>query len=143
MMKQSAFLVISGVLLGTPAIAGETPAAQPIALEAEAQHTAYTEGIIANVKEMTETLKGVTDTATADAAAPKARELVKRNRDLVQRSKSLPLLSPATTAERRMLFVVQAKPLMADLRAEVARVLGNQCYNSDAMLQALAPLIHK
>ncbi len=143
MMKQPAFLVVSGLLLGTLAVAGETPATQPIALASEAQHTACTESIIANVKEMTETLKGGTDTATADAAAPKARELVKHNRDLVQRSKKLPMLSPATTAERRMLFTVQAKPLMANLRAEVARVLGNQCYNSDALLQALAPLVHK
>lgn len=137
-----ASIIVPCVLFGTLAAAQETPSTQPPAQTAEAQHKAFTKELLANVKEMTETLKSVTDTATADAAAPKAKELVQRNRDLMQGSKNLPQLTPDAAAQRA-LFAAQAQPAMAALRAEVSRVLNAECYNSNALLQALAPMIHK
>lgn len=138
-------IIVSCVLLGTLAVAQETapatPAAEPAA-SPQAQHQAFAKDIIGNVKEMTATLKGVTDTATADAAAPKAKELVALNKELMQASKNLPQLTPDAAAAQKALFAAQAKPAMADLRTELLRVLNNQCYNSDALLQALAPMIH-
>lgn len=138
-----ASIIVPCVLFGTLAVAQETPSTQPPAQTAEAQHEAFTKELLANVKEMTETLKSVTDTATADAAAPKAKELVQRNRDLMHGSKNLPQLTPDAAAAQRALFAAQAQPAMAALRAEVSRVLNAECYNSNALLQALAPMIHK
>ena len=142
-MIKIASIIVSGMLLGMPTVAQETapaPAAETAA--PEAQHRAFTEDIIANVKETTAAMKGITDTATADAAAPKVKELVQRNRELMQASKQLPQLTPDAAAAQKALFAAQAKPLMAELRAEFTRVLSAQCYNSDALLQALAPLVH-
>ena len=139
-----ASIIVSGVLCCTLAAAQDPAPAAPAAEQAspEAQHAAFTKDIIENVKEMTATLKGVTDTATADAAAPKAKALVARNRELMQASRQLPQLAPDTAAAQKALFAAQAKPAMADLRTELMRVLESQCYNSDALLQALAPMIH-
>lgn len=143
-MMKIASIIVSGVLCGTLAAAQEPAPAAPAAEHAtpEAQHAAFTKEIIDNVKEMTATLKGVTDTTTADAAAPKAKALVARNRELMQASRQLPQLTPDAAAAQKALFAAQAKPAMTDLRTELMRVLENQCYNSDALLQALAPMIH-
>lgn len=138
-----ATIIVTGMLLCMPAEAQE-PAAAPTAeaTTPEAQHAAFVKDLIANVNKLTETLKGITDTATADAAAPKVTELVARNKELMQASKNLPQLTPDAAAAQRALFAAQAKPAMADLRAAMAAVLTKECYGSKALLQALAPFVH-
>ena len=144
-----ASIVVTGMLLGMPAVAQETaaPAQTPAAPAAEAatpeaQHTAFVKELIANVNSLTETLKGINDTATADAAAPKVTELVAHNKELMQASKNLPQLTPDAAAAQRALFAQQAKPAMEGLRAALTAVVTKECYGSDALLQALAPIIH-
>ena len=144
-----ASIVVTGMLLCMPAVAQETaaPAQAPAAPAAEAatpeaQHTAFVKELIANVNSLTETLKGINDTATADAAAPKVTELVAHNKELMQASKNLPQLTPDAAAAQRALFAQQAKPAMAELRAALTAVVTKECYGSDALLQALAPIIH-
>lgn len=142
-----ASIIVAGMLLGMPTIAQEateqTPAAPAAeAATPEAQHAAFVKELIANVNNLTETLKGINDTATADAAAPKVAELVARNKELMQASKNLPQLAPDAAAAQRALFSQQAKPAMAELRTALVAVVTKECYGSDALLQALAPIIH-
>lgn len=138
-----ATIIVTGMLLCMSAEAQE-PAAAPTAeaTTPEAQHAAFVKDLIANVNKLTETLKGITDTATADAAAPKVTELVARNKELMQASKNLPQLAPDAAAAQRALFAAQAKPAMAELRTAMATVLDKECYGSEALLQALAPFVH-
>ena len=142
-----ASIIVAGMLLGMPTIAQEaaeqTPAAPAAeAATPEAQHAAFVKELIANVNNLTETLKGINDTTTADAAAPKVAELVARNKELMQASKNLPQLTPDAAAAQRALFSQQAKPAMAELRTALVAVVTKECYGSDALLQALAPIIH-
>lgn len=142
-----ATIIVTGMLLCMSAGAQEPAAEAPAAPTAEAttpeaQHAAFVKDIIANVNKLTETLKGITDTATADAAAPKVTELVARNKELMQASKNLPQLAPDAAAAQRALFAAQAKPAMAELRTAMAAVLDKECYGSEALLQALAPFVH-
>lgn len=142
-----ASIIVAGMLLGMPTIAQEaaeqTPAAPAAeAATPEAQHAAFVKELIANVNNLTETLKGINDTATADAAAPRVAELVTRNKELMQASKNLPQLAPDAAAAQRALFSQQAKPAMAELRTALTAVVTKECYGSDALLQALAPIIH-
>ncbi|MCQ2371893.1 MAG: hypothetical protein MJ058_07590 [Akkermansia sp.] len=142
-----ASIIVTGMLMGMPAVAQEAPAAPAPAPAAEAatpeaQHAAFVKELIANVNELTEALKGVTDTATADAAAPKVAKLVAHNKELMQASKDLPQLAPDAAAAQRALFSQQAKPAMAELRTALVAVVTKECYGSDALLQALAPIIH-
>lgn len=142
-----ATIIVTGMLLCMSAEAQEPAAEAPAAPTAEAttpeaQHAAFVKDLIANVNKLTETLKGITDTATADAAAPKVTELVARNKELMQASKNLPQLAPDAAAAQRALFATQAKPAMAELRTTVAAVLAKECYGSEALLQALAPFVH-
>lgn len=140
-----ASIIVTGMLMGMPAVAQEAPAAPAPAAEAatpEAQHAAFVKELIANVNELTEALKGVTDTATADAAAPKVAKLVAHNKELMQASKDLPQLPPDAAAAQRAQFSQQAKPAMAELRTALVAVVTKECYGSDALLQALAPIIH-
>lgn len=138
-----ATIIVTGMLLCMSAEAQE-PAAAPTAAATtpEAQHAAFVKDLIANVNKLTETLQGITDTATADAAAPKVTELVARNKELMQASKNLPQLAPDAAAAQRALFAAQAKPAMAELRTAMAAVLDKECYGSEALLQALAPFVH-
>ena len=138
-----ATIIVTGMLLCMSAEAQE-PAAAPAAeaTTPEAQHAAFVKDLIANVNKLTETLKGITDTATADAAAPKVTELVARNKELMQASKNLPQLAPDAAAAQRALFAAQAKPAMAELRTAMAAVLDKECYGSETLLQALAPFVH-
>ena len=142
-----ASIIVAGMLLGMPTIAQEaaeqTPAAPAAeAATPEAQHAAFVKELIANVNNLTETLKRINDTATADAAAPKVAELVAHNKELMQASKNLPQLAPDAAAAQRALFSQQAKPAMAELRTALVAVVTKECYGSDALLQALAPIIH-
>lgn len=142
-----ASIIVAGMLLGMPTIAQEaaeqTPAAPAAeAATPEAQHAAFVKELIANVNNLTETLKGINDTTTADAAAPKVAELVAHNKELMQASKNLPQLAPDAAAAQRALFSQQAKPAMAELRTALVAVVTKECYGSDALLQALAPIIH-
>ena len=142
-----ASIIVAGMLLGMPTIAQEaaeqTPAAPAAeAATPEAQHAAFVKELIANVNNLTETLKGINDTATADAAAPKVAELVAHNKELMQASKNLPQLAPDAAAAQRALFSQQTKPAMAELRTALVAVVTKECYGSDALLQALAPIIH-
>lgn len=135
-----ASIIVAGMLLGMPTIAQEAAEQTPAA--PEAQHAAFVKELIANVNNLTETLKGINDTATADAAAPKVAELVAHNKELMQASKNLPQLAPDAAAAQRALFSQQAKPAMAELRTALVAVVTKECYGSDALLQALAPIIH-
>ena len=143
-----ASIIVTGMLMGMPAVAQETPPApapEAPAAEAatpEAQHAAFVKELIGNVNDLTKTLQGVTDTASADAAAPTVAQLVARNKQLMQASKDLPQLAPDAAAAQRALFASQAKPAMAELRAALTAVVTKECYGSDALLQALAPMIH-
>ena len=144
-----ASIIFTGMLLCMPVVAQEpaTPAETPAAPAAETatpeeQHAAFVKELIANVNNLTETLKGINDTATADAAAPKVADLVAHNKELMQASKNLPELTPDAAAAQRALFAQQAKPAMAELRAALTAVVDKECYGSDALLQALAPFIH-
>ena len=142
-----ASIVAMGMLLGMPAVAQEASTSAPAAsaeeaATPEAQHAAFVKELIANVNNLTQTLKGINDTAAADAAAPKVAELVAHNKELMQASKNLPQLTPDAAAAQRALFAQQAKPAMAELRAALTAVVSKECYGSDALLQALAPIIH-
>ena len=81
-----ASIIVTGMLFCMPAVAqepavsAETPAPAGEAATPEAQHAAFVKELIANVNELTEALKGVTDTATADAAAPTVAKLVEKKR---------------------------------------------------------------
>lgn len=143
-----ASIIVTGMLFCMPAVAqepavsAETPAPAAEAATPEAQHVAFVKELIANVNNLTETLKGINDAATADAAAPKVAKLVAHNKELMQASKNLPQLTPDAAAAQRALFAQQAKPAMAELRAALTSVVTKECYGSDALLQALAPIIH-
>ena len=137
-----ASIIVTGMLLCMPTVAQEPAAPSEAPAAPEAQHAAFVKELIANVNALTETLKGINDTATADAAAPKVAELVAHNKELMQASKNLPQLTPDAAAAQRAMFAQQAKPAMAELRAALTAVVTKECHGSDALLQALAPIIH-
>ncbi len=126
---------------GTPVVPA-ADAAAPVSQNAQAYIDINRE-IIALFKALADALSGVTDQASADAAAPKIQELTTRMEALQSRTDTLPPPNAATEQQvKAEVNVQEVQQLVSAFLQSFIRIGMNNGYNSQPLLDALAPVMN-
>lgn len=148
-MKNS-ILFAGAVLTLAPAIAQENapavPAAPPAPAEAAAPADAAkfesaARNLMNCIKELNEALQGVKDTATADAAAPKVKELVAKMDAVSAENEKLGEPTPEIQAQVEKAVGAEFEQAMKALGETMRPIAMNGFYDSEALMQAIAPVL--
>ena len=146
-MKNS-ILLTAAVLAFAPAMAQETAPAAPAA-PAEAAAPAADAGkfeaaarnLMGCVKELNAALQTVKDTASADAAAPKVKELVEKMNAISEENEKLGEPTPEIQAQVEKAIGAEFEQTMKDLGETMRPMAMNGFYDSEALMEAIAPLL--
>ncbi len=119
------------------------PAAQE-ASSAEAQeYITVAQDILSIVKELNQVLSGVTDLASADAAAPQMQNMTMRMVELQKRSEKLG--RPTAEIEQQICASIDTREVQQLVTAFVnslIRIGMNNAYGSQAFMDALSPALN-
>lgn len=118
--------------------AAETPAVDPAEY---AKYQAPARETINAMKEIMEVLKGISNKETADAAAPKVKELVQKMDTLKSASEGLAEPSEAIQAKLKAEFEGELMGILSGMQQAFLPVVMQQCYGSSALMEALAPML--
>ena len=126
-----------------PAAPAPAPEAQaPAVDQAEyAKYQAPARETLNCMKQLMDTLKGVNSKETADAAAPKVKELLATVDKLRAQSEGLPEPSEAIQQKLKAEFEGELQGIIGSMMGTFLPLMGNQCYGSQELMQALAPLL--
>lgn len=98
--------------------------------------------IMQAVKELTDTLNTVNDTASADAAAPAVSQLTHSMRELQAKAESMPATDAGVeTYVSQALNVPEAQSIISHFVQAIIRISMANAYNSEALVNALEPLM--
>ena len=145
-MKNS-ILLAAAVLALAPAFAQETAPAVPAApAEAAAPADAATfeaaaRNLMNCIKELNDALQGVKDTASADAAAPKVKELVAKMDAVSAENEKLGEPSPEIQAQVEKAIGAEFEQTMKALGETMRPIAMNGFYDSQALMEAIAPVL--
>ena len=145
-MKNS-ILLTAAVLALAPAFAQETAPAVPAApAEAAApadaaKFEAAARNLMNCIKELNDALQGVKDTASADAAAPKVKELVAKMDAVSAENEKLGEPTPEIQAQVEKAIGAEFEQTMKALGETMRPIAMNGFYDSQALLEALAPVL--
>ena len=146
-MKNS-ILLTAAVLAFAPAIAQETAPAAPAApAEAAAapadagKFEAAARNLMNCIKELNDALQGVKDTASADAAAPKVKELVAKMDAVSAENEKLGEPTPEIQAQVEKAIGAEFEQTMKALGETMRPIAMNGFYDSQALMEALAPVL--
>lgn len=119
--------------------AAETPAVDPAEY---AKYQAPARETINAMKEIMEVLKGISNKETADAAAPKVKELVQKM-DTLKSAATEGLAEPseAIQAKLKAEFEGELMGILSGMKQAFLPVVMQQCYGSSALMEALAPML--
>ena len=147
-MKNS-ILLTAAVLAFAPAIAQETAPAAPAApAEAAAapadagKFEAAARNLMNCIKELNDALQGVKDTASADAAAPKVKELVAKMNAVSAENEKLGEPAPEIQAQVEKAIGAEFQQTMESLGNTLRPIAMNGFYDSAALTEAIAPLLY-
>ena len=131
-------LAMADISLGTP----QQPEAGQTASVDAAEYVAMAQEVIASLNELTATLTGVHDKATADAAAVKVNEQATRMMALQAKAESLPLPTPEVEMQvRSSINVAEVQQTVSSFLESFIRIGMNNAYGSQALLNALGPVM--
>lgn len=144
--------IIALAAMASPLMAQEAAPAAPVAPAPEAQAPAVDPAEYAKyeaparetlncMKQLMDTLKGVNSKETADEAAPKVKELMATAEELHKQSESLPEPSEAIQNKLKEEFEGELQGIIGSMMGTFLPLLSNQCYGSQALMEALAPLL--
>lgn len=145
-MKNS-ILLTAAVLALAPAFAQETAPTAPAApAEAAAPADAATfetaaRNLMNCIKELNDALQGVKDTASADAAAPKVKELVAKMDAVSAENEKLGEPTPEIQAQVEKAIGAEFEQTMKALGETMRPIAMNGFYDSQALMEALAPVL--
>lgn len=121
-----------------PAPEAQAPAVDPAEY---AKYEAPARETLNCMKQLMDTLKGVNSKETADEAAPKVKELMATAEELHKQSESLPEPSEAIQNKLKEEFEGELQGIIGSMMGTFLPLLSNQCYGSQALMEALAPLL--
>ena len=148
-MKNS-ILFAAAVLALAPALAQETAPAVPAAPPAPAEVAAPADAakfetaarnLMNCIKELNDALQGVKDTAGADAAAPKVKELVAKMDAVSAENEKLGEPTPEIQAQVEKAVGAEFEQAMKALGETMRPIAMNGFYDSEALMQAIAPVL--
>lgn len=132
-------LALADISLGssTPAQAGiaSTPAAE--------EYVQTAKDVMSVVKELSAVLDGVTDTASADAAAPQVSSITARMIELQKKSEAMP--RPGAEVEslvRSSMNLAEVQQVVNSFMNSFIRIGMNNAYGSEALMNALGPVMN-
>lgn len=123
-----------------PAPAPETQA--PAVDQAEyAKYQAPLRETISCMTQLMETLKGVNSKESADAAAPKVKEILANMEKLQAQAEGLATAPAEIQQKLQAEFEPQIQGVIGSMGAVFIPLLTNQCYGSQALMDAMMPLL--
>ena len=144
--------IIALAAMASPLMAQEAAPAAPVAPAPEAQASTVDPAEYAKyeapareslncMKQLMDTLKGVNSKETADAAAPMVEKLMASAEELHKQSESLPEPSEAIQNKLKEEFEGELRGIIGSMMGTFLPLLSNQCYGSQALMEALEPLL--
>lgn len=107
------------------------------------EYVSMAQDVINSVKELTGILTGVKDTATADAAAPQVNAMATRMLELQKKSESMPRPSAEVELQvRNSINMQEVQQVVSGFLGAIITLGMNNCYGSEALLNALAPIMN-
>lgn len=139
-MMAAAPLAVADISLGN----GETTTATDESTAAEAQqYVQMANEVLSVVKELTAQLKNVTDQATADAAAPQISGISARMIELQKKAENMPRPNAAVELMvRNAINVQEVQQVVSEFLNSFIRISMSNAYGSQALLNALGPVIN-
>ena len=132
-------LAIADISMG---VTQQPEAGQSTGVEA-AEYVSMAQEVISSLNELTATLMGVHDKASADAAAAKVNEQTSRMLALQAKSESLPPPTPEVEMQvRSSLNVQQVQKTVQDFLGAVIKLGMSNAYGSEELLRALGPIVN-
>ena len=127
-------LVQADISLGTPKGSVSQPAAQ--------EYVNVAQEMLQSAKDLTALLKGISDQASADAAAPQVASQVARVTAVQKKAEAMP--KPGTQVEllvKNSMNMQEVQQLAKDFLNAIIQIGMNNGYGSQALLDALSPVI--
>ena len=121
-----------------PAPAAETPAVDQAEYE---KYAAPARETLKAMQELLQTLQGVNNKETADAAAPKVKEYLQKIDEIKAASQGQPEPSAAVQAKLKAEFEVEVQGIIQSMMGTFMPLALNQCYGSAALMEALTPML--
>ena len=132
-------LAVADISLGRT----QQPGASQSAGVSAAEYVSMAQEVIASLNELTATLMGVHDKATADAAAAKVNEQTSRMLVLQAKSESLPPPTPEVEMQvRSSINVQEVQKTVHDFLGAVIKLGMSNAYGSEELLNALGPIMN-
>ena len=144
--------IIALAAMASPLMAQEAAPAAPVAPAPEAQaptvdpaeyakYQAPFRGTIDCMKQLLETLKGVNSKETADAAAPQVKEILVKWEKLQAEAEGILTAPPAIQEKLQAEFEPETQEVLSMMPGVFIPLLGNQCYGSQDLMDALMPML--
>lgn len=144
---KTCILATAAILAATTTLAQEAAPAAPAApatapaATAEQFETAA-RNLMNCIRELDATLQSVKDTASADAAAPKVKELVAKMNAVSAENEKLGEPAPEIQAQVEKAIGAEFQQTMESLGNTMRPIAMNGFYDSAALTEAIAPLLY-
>ena len=115
----------------------EAAEAQPAAQE----YVALAHEVLQSMKELTASLKGISDPASADAAAPQVTRQITRLLNAQKKAESMPKAGTQVELQvKNSMNMLEVQQLAKDFLNAMIQIGMNSGYGSQALLDALSPI---
>ncbi len=141
-------LILTTLLTSSLALAdislGSTSPATPAPAEATAaEYIQSVNEVMSTLKELTGVLEGVTDQASADAAAPQVAVIAPRLIELQKKSESMPRPTPEVESQvRASINVQEVQQIVSSFLTSFIRIGMSNAYGSQSLLNTLGPVMN-
>lgn len=131
-------LALADISLGSASPAAPAPAETPAA-----EYIQSVNEVMSTLKELTGVLEGVTDQASADAAAPQVAVIAPRLIELQKKSESMPRPTPEVENQvRASINVQEVQQIVTSFLSSFIRIGMSNAYGSQALLNTLGPVMN-
>ena len=141
-------LIFTTLLTSSLALAdislGSTSPAMPAPAEATAaEYIQSVNEVMSTLKELTGVLEGVTDQASADAAAPQVAVIAPRLIELQKKSEAMPRPTQEVESQvRASINVQEVQQIVSSFLTSFIRIGMSNAYGSQSLLNTLGPVMN-
>lgn len=136
-------LLTSSLALADISLGSTSPATPAPAEATAAEYIQSVNEVMSTLKELTGVLEGVTDQASADAAAPQVAVIAPRLIELQKKSEAMPRPTPEVENQvRASINVQEVQQIVSSFLTSFIRIGMSNAYGSQSLLNTLGPVMN-
>lgn len=136
-------LLTSSLALADISLGSTSPATPAPAEATAAEYIQSVNEVMSTLKELTGVLEGVTDQASADAAAPQVAVIAPRLIELQKKSEAMPRPTQEVESQvRASINVQEVQQIVSSFLTSFIRIGMSNAYGSQSLLNTLGPVMN-